>query len=93
MNETQKQAVQRFVGFLIAEAITIVVALLASPELRTLITDLAGEGSLIATLILAILPPLIGALGKLQAGPTEKVTEARGRGADAAVSDGPGLFG
>jgi hypothetical protein len=93
MSETQKQAIQRFVGFLIAEVLTLVVGLLSSDQIRALITDLAGEGSLIATLMLAILPPLIGAIGKLMSGPTEKVSTAKGRGVDSTVNEGPGLFG
>jgi hypothetical protein len=92
VSETQKQAIQRFFGFLIAEVITLVIGILASPELGQVVIDLAGEGSLVATLILALLPPLIGALGKLQAGPTEKVANVRGRAADGRFNR-PGLFG
>lgn len=94
MGDSQKQALQRFFAFLIAEVITFVVAILSSPKVAELVTDLAGEGSLVATLILALLPPIIGALGKLQAGPTVKATEAHGRGADGEVAgESPGLFG
>lgn len=94
MSEGQKQALQRFFGFLIAEVITFVIAILSNPKVAELVTDLAGEGSLVATLMLALLPPIIGALGKLKAGPTEKATAIRGRGAgEESVTNGPGLFG
>lgn len=100
MTDTQKQAVQRFVAILIAEVATLIVAALSSPELVNLISVWAGEGSLTTTLILALLPPLIAAIAKWAAGPTQKVTESsdpeiRSGRRERRITTGepPGLFG
>lgn len=97
MNDTQSQAVARFVAVLIATLASGAAALLASPELRDVILGFGGgDGSLVTALILALLPPIIAAVGKYAAGPTEKAPDAPAAGARGrAVTEGrsPGLFG
>src|SRR5687767_9305140 len=99
MTDTQKQAAQRFLATLIAEVVTLIVGALSNPELAQVIVAFTGEGSLLTTLILALLPPLVLALGKLQAGPTEKAVESDmettrgGARRRRVVGEGPGLFG
>jgi hypothetical protein len=92
LSESQKQAVQRFVGVLIAEAITIALAVLQSADLRALIIEFGGEGSLITTGLLALLPPIIAAVSKLAAGPTQKASVTEGR-RGLARGERPGIFG
>jgi len=96
MTEAQKQATQRFVAALIAELVTLAVAALSSPELVQLIAVWAGEGSVVTTLLLTLLPPLALALGKLAAGPTVKTPasadDVRG-GRGVTTGESPGLFG
>jgi hypothetical protein len=99
LTDGQKQALQRFIAALIAEVIALVIAVLQSPDLAAIVTAFAGEGSLLTTLILALVGPLILALGKLRSGPTQKtlesIDEARGetRRERRVTGEPPGLFG
>lgn len=100
MTDAQKQALQRFGATLIAEIVTLGVAMLQSPELRELIIGLLGEGSLVTTLVLALLPAIVLAVGKLAAGPTQKAPDVADTDAPRSTrrrrtvtAEPPGLFG
>lgn len=98
-DERRSQAFQRFVAVAIATAASAVAGLLGSPELRDLVLD-SGLPATLAAILLAALPPIITAVLKYAAGPTEKIgpvsTSVRGRTSSSAVEatgQGPGLFG
>lgn len=98
MSDTQKQALLRFVGGLIATIIGVAAAALSSPDFAQLVGTFFGGDNLIAGLILAAVPPIVLYLGKLQAGATQKAPTVGGtvRGAKRekiVEGEQPGLFG
>lgn len=93
MNDAQKQALMRFVAGLIAEVVGIATAALASPEFGQLVGEFFGGDALLTGLILAAVPPIVLALGKLVDGPTEKAGSDGTRGARRIAGKSPGLFG
>ena len=94
MNDTQKQALQRFIAGLIASVIGIAIAALQSPEFSALVGQFFGGDALVTGLILAAIPPIVLFLGKWASGPTAKVPPSPEgvRGAAPKGSE-PGLFG
>lgn len=95
MSDTQKQALMRFGGALIASVIGVVIAALQSPDFAALVGQFLGGDALLTGLILAAVPPIVLALGKLAAGATEKVPPAPEgvRGGKVRTGESPGLFG
>jgi hypothetical protein len=95
MSDTQKQALTRFLGALIAEVIGLAIAALSSPDFAALVGTFFGGDALLTGIILALVPPIVLFLGKLQAGATEKVPDAPEgvRGTNVPKGSEPGLFG
>lgn len=98
MSDTQKQALQRFVAGLIAAVIGIAIAALQSPDFGDLVGKFFGGDALVTGLILAAIPPIVLALGKLASGATQKASPVGGGvrgGKGERVVEGaqPGLFG